>query len=158
MVRRQIRLAFDGVNDQYLGLAAGGRRQLDLRGEGGATHTDDAGGGDLPDNLFGGQRAVADECLAAVDGLFPLVALYVDVDSGFGQTGGVEHRVDLGHGARNGRVYVGRNEACGLADQRPDFHFIALGHHRLGRRTNVLPERYDHLGRGRDLLDRTPGR
>ena len=158
VVRREIGFTLDGVNDQYLGLAAGGGRQLDLRGEGGATHTDDAGGGYFPDNLFGGQRAVANECLAAVDGLFPLVALYVDVDSGLGQTCGVEHRVDLGYRARNGRVYVGRNEACGLADQRPDLHLVAFGHHRLSRCTDVLPERYDHLGRGRDRLDRAPGR
>ena len=158
VVRRQIRLALDGVNDQYLGLAARGRRELDLRGEGGATHTDDAGGGDLPDDLFGGQRAVADEGLTAVDGLFPFVALDVDVDCGLGQTSGVEHGVDLGHGARNGRVYVGRNEPCGLADQRPDLHLVAFGHHRLSRCTDVLPERYDHLGRGRDRLDRAPGR
>ena len=158
VVRREVRLALHGVHDQYLGLAARGRRQLDLRGEGGTAHTDDASGGDLAYDLFGRQCAVADERLTAVDRLLPLVALHIDIDGRLRQPCGVEHRVDLGYRARHGRVYVGRNEPCGLADQRPDFHFIALGHHRLSWCTDVLPERYDHLGRGCDLFDRTPGR
>ena len=85
------------------------------------------------------------EIIAAVDALFPFVALDIDDDYRFAVASGIEGGIHLCHSAGNGRIYRCRDEATGLGYQCTHFHLVAALDDSLCRSAYMLREGEDSL-------------
>ena len=103
VVAGQVRLALGRVDDDIFGFLAFGDPQLDMGGEGGAAHTDDAAFFHLVDDLFGVEFDVGEQFIGDDDAFCPFVLLFtVDEDGGLVVARMVHHHIDFGDGAGGG--------------------------------------------------------
>ena len=128
VVRRKVRLALHAVYDEVLGLAARGHRQLHVRGEGSAAHTDNARILYLGDDGRTVQRTLAHQLRRAVYCGHPLVTLAFDRYHHLAQTLTVDLHIDCRNGTRYGRVDIGRHETRSLGYELSRQYLVALCH------------------------------
>ena len=150
-----IRLALYGVDDDALSLGRGRWGQLDEGGETGTAHTYDTGILDAADNLLGGQLGMLLDGLqlvGAVDGLFPLVAFYINYNNGLAIASSVDGGIDLEYGTADRREDRSTDKTASLGNHSTHLHLVALLYDGLGGSTNVLRQREDGLLRQRSHL------
>ena len=153
MVGRQVRFALDTINNQVLDLFPGRHRQFDLRGERRTAHTDDTRLLDPGKNLRSRKRTFAHELLRSVDPFGPFIPLATDRNHHLADSLPVGQHIHPRHGARHGRMDIGRHETGGFGDQLSHLHLVALGHLRNRRRTDMLRQRNIHHIGQRQYLD-----
>ena len=156
MVAGEVGLTFDSVDDEDFGLSSWGRGELDVRGEGRAPEPNNTCSTDTVDDFLGGEGAVLDEGLGAVDPFFPFLFFalgYGDDDGGALVAASVKEAVDLRDLACDRGVDVGRDEARGLSDDGAYLDEVTLLYRRGGWGTDVLTDGDDDLTGQRKLLD-----
>ena len=152
VVRGQIRLALNAIDDQELSLLTRGNAQLNVCGERSTTHTDNTCRLDLCNDLLRLQLALAHNIFREVDTLSPLVALALDGDCGLAQTCTIDRQIDSRNRTRNGRVNVARHETTSLGDQLTRQHLVALGNLSYGGSTDMLRQEHRYgIGQRQDL-------
>ena len=80
-----------------------------------------------------------------VDGLFPLVALYINNNNGLAIACGINGGINLEHRAADAGENGSRHKAAGLSNERPHLHLVALLDNGLGGGTDVLRQRENSL-------------
>ena len=152
VVRSQIGLALNAIDDQELSLLARRNAQLNVCGEGSTTHTDNTCRLDLCNDLLGLQLALANNIFREVDTLSPLVTLALDGDCGLAQTCTIDRQIDSRNRTRNGCVNVARHETTCLGDQLTRKHLIAFGYLSHCGSTDMLRQEHSHgIGQRQDL-------
>ena len=156
MVAGEVGLTFDSVDDEYFGLSSWGRGELDVRGEGCAPEPNNTCSTDTVDDFLGGEGAVLDEGLGAVNPFFPFLFFalgYGDDDGGALVAASVKEAVNLRDLACDRGVDVGRDEARGLSNDGAYLDEVTLLYGRGGWGTDVLTDGDDDLTGQRELLD-----
>ena len=144
----QVGFALHGVDDDAFGLAAGRGRELDVAGEGGTAHADDAGVLYLVDDCLAVQVWTVrepDEFGTSVDALFPFVAFHIHIDGHAACSAGIQADVNFRHFAADAAMDGCTDEAAGLAQEGADLHFVAFLDDGLCRSSDMLEHAEDGL-------------
>ena len=153
VVACQVGLALGSVQDQALGLAAGGGVQLHMCREGCSTESDDSVVLDTVQYEVSVLGNLCDKGLGRIDTLCPLfLGVYRYLDMGNRPSGQVLHRDYRLDGTGRGGMHEGGDESAGLGDDLSGLHLVAHCDHRLGGCSQVLGhgDAYNS-GQGKDL-------
>ena len=148
IVGSDVGFALHGIDDDALSLGRGWRTQFHVRGESGAAHAGDAGLLHAFHDFLGRQFRMGVErfeLVAAVNVLFPFVALHLNKNGRLAIAGGVDDGVDFHDRARHRRIDGCRHKASSFGQQRAHLHPVALADDGFGGSTDVLRQGEDSL-------------
>ena len=109
-----------------------------MSGEASTTHTYNTCIFYLGYNLSRFESTLGHKFLATVNGLFPLIALYINKDGRLAVTASIDNRIYLGHFTRYRGEDCSRYETACIGNLGTHFHHIALGYTRYSGSTDML--------------------
>ena len=140
MVGGQIRFALYGIDNDTFRLKCRRWTQFYLCRETSATQTYDTGVRNLLHDFLGCEVTLFYQRIGTVDGFFPLISLYINEDSRFSVSAGIDNCVNFSDLSADRRMDGCRYETAGFGNLCTYFHNITFSYDRLCRSTDMLAQ------------------